>query len=459
MRFWPRFLWPRTLSAQLAAVTATAVIASNLAVGLWFETTEAIQTEDSLRERIADRAASAATLLSGIPAHEREEAVRTMSSGPWYFQLQYGADEPQPMTGEEARLAGRVRSMLRPQRMKYPVNVAIREGDLPRAPNQGLTRPRRGQLVELTVPVVRGEQVVMTFLRPPAPSWPTEVIVAALMALSTTLLAVAFISRQVVRPLSRLAESAAQAARGGPATRVPEVGPDDVRRAAHAFNAMTDQVTRTLESQRQLLSAVGHDLRTPITAMRINTEFVEDPDLRERLEANLEELQELTEAVLSAARGVGWGQMRRIDLAALVESLCADMDEMGEPVRFEPPATDATAPFSCRPNEIRRAVRNLIENAIAYGKRAKVRLEERTDAYEIQVDDDGPGIPEADRVRVFEPFVRLEASRSAETGGTGLGLTLVKAIAESHGGAIRLENRSEGGLRASLSLPREAAAT
>jgi signal transduction histidine kinase len=190
--------------------------------------------------------------------------------------------------------------------------------------------------------------------------------------------------------------------------------------------------------------------------MRINTEFVEDADIRSRLETNLEELQELTEAVLSAARGVGWGQMRKIDLAALMESLCSDLDELGEPITWQ---SHAPAPFSCRPNEIRRALRNLIENAIAYGSRASVSMEAQDRAYQIVVDDDGPGIPDADRKRVFEPFVRLEASRSSETGGSGLGLTLVKAIAEGHGGSVFLENRSEGGLRVRLNLPREALAT
>ena len=152
--------------------------------------------------------------------------------------------------------------------------------------------------------------------------------------------------------------------------RVPEVGPDDVRNAAIAFNAMTDQVTRTLESQRQLLSAVGHDLRTPITAMRINIEFVEDAELRDRLQKNLDELQELTEAVLSAARGAGGETRRQVDLSALVESVCADLDDLGEPVTWQ---GHAPAPVCCRPNEIRRAVRNLVENAVAYGKKADVR--------------------------------------------------------------------------------------
>jgi signal transduction histidine kinase len=217
---------------------------------------------------------------------------------------------------------------------------------------------------------------------------------------------------------------------------------------------MTDRVTRTMESQRQLLSAVGHDLRTPLTAMRINLEFVEDRELRERLAANLNELQALTESVLSAARGTGGEAERNIDLSALVESLCADLDDLGEPVTWQ---AHGPAPLVCRPDEIRRAVRNLVENAVAYGRRAEVQIAESSAAYDILVDDEGPGISDNDHDRVFEPFVRLEGSRNSDTGGTGLGLTLVKAIAQSHGGGVFLENRPEGGLRATLRLPREVA--
>jgi signal transduction histidine kinase len=235
--------------------------------------------------------------------------------------------------------------------------------------------------------------------------------------------------------------------------RVPETGPEDVRAAASAFNAMTEKVAKTLESQRHLLSAVGHDLRTPITAMRINLEFVTDDDLREGLERNLGELQDLTEQVLSAAKGTGGETRRNVDLSALVESLCTDLDEMGEPVTW---ALHEPAPINCRPNEIRRAVRNLVENAVAYGGEAEVRIADTPGAYEITVEDRGPGIPEADRQRVFEPFVRLEGSRNREGGGTGLGLTLVKAIAEGHGGQITLENKPDGGLRARMKLPRTA---
>jgi len=451
MILWPRHWWPRTLGAQLVVVAATAVLASNIVVGMWFATTQEQLTEASITERLLDRGVSAATLLSSIPAREREAAVQTMSSGPWRFRLVYGKPALNPMTDEEARYAARVRAMLPPARAGLPISVSFRRGQLPPVVGQPPDIPRSGIIVEVTLPVVRRTQLVTSFSRPSPQPWPFEVVIAGLVALLTTSAAAAFIARRVARPIAQLAAAATEAAQGGSAPRVPEEGPDDVRRAAHAFNLMTDQVSRTLESQRQLLSAVGHDLRTPITALRINSEFIDDAELRERIQKNLEELQELTEAVLSAARGAGGEKTRKIDLAALVESLCTDMDEMGQPVSW---SAHAAAPVNCRPNEIRRAVRNLIQNAVAYGSRADVCMNAASDRYDIIVDDDGPGIPESDRVRVFQPFVRLEASRSAETGGSGLGLTLVKAIAEGHGGQVAIENRPERGLRARLSLPR-----
>lgn len=451
MRLVPRIGWPRTLAAQLIVVTAAAVLLSNIAVAVWFASTHERMTESALTERLLDRAVSAATLLASIPAKEREAATRTMSSGPWRFRLKHGKPVQLAMDSEEAALAARVRAMLPEKRQKQPVSVRfVDPGEQPDAVRR--LRRRIETVVEITLPVVRGTELVTTFFRPRPPPWPGQFLLAALMAILTASAAAAFAARRVARPLSKLAAAASEVAHGGEAPRVPEEGPDDVRRAAQAFNAMTDQVKRTLESQRHLLSAVGHDLRTPITAMRISTEFVADEELRERLQKNLEELQALTEAVLTAARGAGWEKRRKIDLAALVESLCTDLEELGQPVTWQP--HDA-APVSCRPNEIRRAVRNLIENAVAYGKSAAVRMEETDDAYEIVVEDEGPGIADADRAKVFEPFVRLEGSRSAETGGAGLGLTLVKAIAEGHGGSIALENRESGGLRATLRLPRE----
>jgi signal transduction histidine kinase len=444
-------LWPRTLGVQLIVVTAAAVVVSNLAVAGWFELGNERLSESELNERILERAASTATLLSAIPFRARANAAAAMSTGFWNFSVHTGKPETPPMNEVEGKLAARLKMMLPPEKAKLPVSVrmaVLRPVDI----GKGRLRRPPGPAIQFTVPIVRGSQLVATFFRPPAPGWPTEVVIAALMAIVVASAAAAFIARQVARPLSSLASAASVAASGGTAPRVPEEGPDDVRNAAIAFNAMTDRVTRTLESQRQLLSAVGHDLRTPLTAMRINLEFVEERELRERLASNLDELQALTESVLSAARGTGGEAKRNIDLSALVESLCADLDDLGEPVTWR---AHGPAPLACRPDEIRRAVRNLVENAVAYGRRADVQLAESESVYQIIVDDEGPGISEEDRSRVFEPFVRLEGSRNSDTGGTGLGLTLVKAIAQGHGGGVVLENRPPGGLRAILSLPRD----
>jgi signal transduction histidine kinase len=445
-------VWPRTLGSQLIVVTAAAVLLSNLAVAIWFELGTARVNENALIDRILDRTTSTAELLAAIPAGARKTAAQTMSTGVWNFELHEGSTGVPPMNDAEQALAARLRALLPPDQANLPVAVSMRDMQPP-PDSHGKLRPA-GPALQFVVPVVGNTELIATFYRPSSTPWPLEITVAALVAIVVAATAAAYFARRVTRPLSQLARAASVIANGGQAPRLRENGPHDVRNAAIAFNAMTDQVTRTLDSQRQLLSAVGHDLRTPITAMRISLEFVEDTELRDRLQKNLDELQELTEAVLSAARGTGGEIKRNVDLSALLESICTDLDELGEPVTWQvhPPA-----PLSCRPNEIRRAVRNLVENAVAYGRKASVGLSRCDNGYEILVEDEGPGIPEADQGRVFEPFVRLESSRNEETGGAGLGLTLVKAIAEGHGGAVTLENRASGGLRARMRLPREVA--
>lgn len=451
----PRFrLWPRTLGVQLIVVISLAIFVSNAAVALWFELGSERQNEADLIERMLDRAQSVSTLMTSIPPKARVAAAEAMESRFWHYRIHNGAHVEEPMSPAEAKLAARLKTMLPSHHANGPVEIHFRRGvpDSVKGDHDHHDHHPDVTAIEMTVPIVRGTELIATFARPPGPPWPVEMIIAAILAVLITSLAGAYISRRVVRPLVKLAEAAAMTARGETAPRVPEVGPDDVCRAAEAFNAMTDQVTRTLESQRQLLSAVGHDLRTPITAMRINIEFVEDGELRDRLQKNLDELQELTEAVLSAARGTGGEPSRQIDLAALIESICADLDDLGEPVTW---AGHGPAPLSCRSGEVRRAIRNLVENAVAYGHSASVSLHDVPGGYEVRVEDEGPGIPAEDRQRVFEPFVRLESSRNLETGGTGLGLTLVKAIAEGHGGRIALEDREgQNGLRARLILPR-----
>jgi signal transduction histidine kinase len=447
--------WPRTLVVQLIAVTAVAVVLSNAAVAYWFENANERQNEVSLNERVLDRASSVLTTLRAIPPESRPVVMKTLSSRLWQFVEISRPARAETMTESEDKLAQRLIEVLPAAAKKAPISVKLHENPAAIADAQlPVGGDRNSEAVHMLVPLDRNTYLSAVFLRPPT-EWPLEIVVATVTAILLASAGAALLARRVVRPLSELTRAASVVAHGGNAPPVEEKGPDDVRNAAIAFNRMTEKVSKTLDSQRHLLSAVGHDLRTPITAMRINLEFVEEAELRNRLQGNLDELQTLTEQVLSAARGTGGESKRSVDLSALVESLVADLDDMGEPVTWQ---NHNAAPVSCRPNEIRRAVRNLVENAVAYGSRADVQINDSAAGYEIVVEDEGPGIAEDDRLRVFEPFVRLESSRNSATGGTGLGLTLVKAIAEDHGGSIALENREHGGLRVRMTLPRIAAA-
>ncbi|MBV9548360.1 MAG: hypothetical protein JO256_01655 [Alphaproteobacteria bacterium] len=453
MRLWPRTLLPRTLAWQLIAVTAAAVLISNVGVALWFEQGTRQLSTNNVTDRMMDRAATVASTLAAVQPSLRASVMSTMSSFQWRFREIKGPYDARPMDEQEAALAKGLAASLQG---KIPVTPApIVHLHEPPGNLSDEQRPFRANpqddLAQIIVPLDKNT-LLSAVNRWPQQPVPYDLIFAAAAGILLVSIGAALMARRVVRPLSELTKAASVGATsGGVVPRVPETGPEDVRAAAAAFNAMNEKVAKTLESQRHLLSAVGHDLRTPITAMRINLEFVADSDLREGLERNLDELQQLTEQVLSAARGTGGESKRNVDLSALVESLCTDLDEMGEPVKWD---AATPAPINCRPNEIRRAVRNLVENAVAYGGAADVHIAASPEAYEILVEDKGPGIPEADRQRVFEPFVRLETSRNREGGGTGLGLTLVKAIAEGHGGQVTLENRPEGGLRARMKLPR-----
>ncbi|MCP5411069.1 MAG: HAMP domain-containing protein [Alphaproteobacteria bacterium] len=452
-------LWPRTLPVQLIVVVAGAVAISNIGVAFYYYVNSQSQAQNYIIERMVDRAASVAASVSQVQPQARLVVMRTMSVPSWRFREvpeNYGS---RVMTPDEQALAKRIGDALpagHPRKTDVVVHLyqPLKDIDPSLRPVRSRQPNPPHDMIQAIVPISNHSAISGVFMRP-TPDWPVEIMVAAVIAVLVASAGAAVMAGRVVRPLSELTGAAAAMADGSGRPHVVEQGPDDVRNAAAAFNAMAEKVTRTLESQRHLLSAVGHDLRTPITAMRINLEFIEDSELRDGLMRNLDELQALTEQVLAAARGTGGETKRNVDLSALVESLCADLDDLGEPVHW---AGHAAAPISCRPNEIRRALRNVVENAVAYGNKADVRITGNAEGYEIVVEDEGPGIPESDRQRVFEPFVRLESSRNEATGGTGLGLSLVKAIVEGHGGAVVLENRKQGGLRVRMQLPRMPAA-
>jgi signal transduction histidine kinase len=258
--------------------------------------------------------------------------------------------------------------------------------------------------------------------------------------------------RRIARPLRTLAQAARGFQPGNGAEPLAERGPTDVRAVIGAYNALSLRVNAMLDEKDRMLGAIGHDLRTPLAALRVRIESVDDEDDRARMADIIEEMNRTLEDILSLARlGRPSEPPTDVDLSALIDAVVEDFRDLDHPVSFEE-APRLT--MRMRPGLMRRAVRNLIENAVKYGGGAEVRLVPGKDRVMIEVADRGPGIPPEKLAAVFDAFTRLETSRNRETGGIGLGLALARAIVRDAGGDIVLANREGGGLLATIALPR-----
>ncbi len=232
---------------------------------------------------------------------------------------------------------------------------------------------------------------------------------------------------------------------------LPEDGPGEVRRAARAFNTMQNRLKRFIQDRTQMLAAISHDLRTPITRLRLRAEFVDDSDQRAKMLKDLEEMEQMIAATMAFSRDDAANEpVAMMNVAALLSGIAADSRSIGQDAEYSGPAVLDVA---ARPLALKRALTNLVENAIKYGHRARISVHRADEHVEILVDDNGPGIPDRDRERVFLPFVRLEASRSRETGGVGLGLTIARNTIRGMGGDVELLSRVDGGLRVRVTLP------
>lgn len=263
--------------------------------------------------------------------------------------------------------------------------------------------------------------------------------------------------RWATKPLQQMATAATAFAHNLDAAPMEVNGPTEVRRAAEAFNFMQHRLRQLVVERGRALAAVSHDLRTPLTRMRLRAELVDDPALQSKLNADIDAMQGMVNSVLAYLRGLEDAEpIQPINMEALLSSIVDDEQAIGRQVSLEEaaPGHAAPAPYAGKLSVLKRAVTNLIDNAVAHGKAVAVRIEDSATSLRLVIEDDGPGIPDADITRVTEPFVRLDVARSLDTGGVGLGLAIVRDAAAYHGGTLSLENREQGGLRAILELPR-----
>ena len=426
-------LLPRTLGGQLTALLLLALAASQIIAFSILSNERALALREADRAGLVENAASVLRVLR-LAAPERRGALAAAASSP---RVRLWITDSSVVTTPTTNLVNnprftRILGQL-PEPARFQVvrdsppgpGDAVRPAIAPGAAADQFMPFRNGAYdILLSVPFADGGWLnAQTEIRAEPITWAwASTISTAAMALAI-LAIVAFTARRATRPLRALAIRADSLGRGTPEPPLPEDGPDEVRRVTVAFNRMQERLGRFVSDRTRMLAAIGHDLRTPITSLRLRAELLDDDDNKTKMMATLEEMQRMIEATLAFAK-----------------------DEAG-----------ADAPrlaYPCRPVALRRAVSNLVANAVQYGERARVSLEDGAHGPVIAVEDDGPGIPAGRIEDVFQPFVRLESSRSRNTGGVGLGLSIARSIVLAHGGELHLANRQGGGLRAEIRLPR-----
>lgn len=464
-KWWPNKLFPRTLVLVVLAL----LLAQG--VSLWI-LSKAHQTalRDSAHQFEVNQFVSLVQLLEQIPASMHQQAIqvwerpgRTLSfSSEPYFERATG--------GLARKIQNSIVSDLGPEYTeKVRVEVEVNGRRPMRRPDHFLPssmgeRGKRGErsgesfrppiLSELFMAVRLSDGQwfsgsLMARVKKPLVAMQTLVFVCSSIVL---VLAVVFWQlRKITLPL-RLLETAANAmGRGKTVEPLDEEGPEDVKATIQAFNQMNERTQRFLSDRTRMLAALSHDLRTPITSMRLRLELMEVGEHRDKLLMSLDEIQQMSESTLAFVHQTGDVEPNStLDLTTLVSSVCDDLKELGKNVECN--VSDKSVVLTARPIALRRALRNLIENAVAYGQSAAVSIEVSGDVW-IHIDDCGDGIPEAQWQEVFEPFFRLENSRNRQTGGVGLGLSIAQQLMSAHGGRIELAHR-ENGFRVSMVLPR-----
>lgn len=305
--------------------------------------------------------------------------------------------------------------------------------------------------------IERADEQGWTVVRQPLPGRPSGVVstivVQTLVIFAILFALLYFVLRRMTRPLAQLTTRVADFSENpDQAIQLEERGPADMRRLIAAHNTMEMRIASLIDEKDVMLGAIGHDLKTPLAALRVRIESVSDGANRTKMAQSIEDITRTLDDILELARvGRPGEQIEVTELSALVASIAAEYEDMGKPVVL---ADNPRIAMPLRSILLRRAVRNLIDNALRYGNAATVSVRKESSHAIICIEDEGPGIPAQQISAMLEPFQRGEASRNRQTGGAGLGLTLARAIAEQHCGELTLFNRPEGGLRSEIKLPR-----
>jgi signal transduction histidine kinase len=457
-------LAPGTLSGRLFLILLTGML---LAVGITYTLVRVERMNELSQFRLrtdAERIASVIRLLDALPAEARPAAQRAMERQHVHI-LPAVSDAP---SGEPVpALADSLASVLGGDRAAELWRLREEPCRFVQAGSQSAPVPQLGSVdcrvvvYRARLPLADGTQVVLEVplrsLRPEPPFLlrPHALLIFVVLIVASAMLAV----RVATRPLRELVTAADALGRNIEGPPLPERGPRELRVAAKAFNAMQTRIRSQIEERTHMLAAITHDLKTPLTRMKLRLEQLSDLELKGRLGLDVGAMQSLIDEGLNMARSLDdRTPFVELDLNSLVASVCADAVEAGMDIAWDgDDSARRLIRVRGRADDLRRVFSNLIDNAVKYGRRAQVDLTQEESGHgawaRVSVRDWGPGIPAAQMQDVLKPYYRIEESRSRETGGTGLGLAIAANIVRAHGGALILRNRPGGGLEAAVTVP------
>ncbi len=465
---WRVSFWPRSLFGQLFVAVFIGVVAATL-ISVFLVTRDRDRTlvEASVREwsrRVVDMTASmqllqpaerteASSLLQNWPRPRPQFRRQRPPPGPTLEPLLEPPGLPTPIPDFRQSLEEQLRFVFGPG---YQVSVTPTT-DL-KKPALTLSRPgaeafeRGGQQFDVSVVVPGGDSMLFRLAQGQrvAPL-PRSLLFNLLLLAVLIAIALYAVTRGITRPLSALARAAEAVGRDLRQPPLIERGSREVRNAARAFNTMQERMQRHVDSRTRVLAAMSHDLKTPLTRLRLRMATLDDADLQARVERDLDEMENMVHGALTLLRGLNDDEpAEAVDINQLLATLQGEFAEMGAPFQVQ---GRARLLYAGKPMALKRCLTNLISNATKFGGSVSVQVEDGS-AVVIHIRDQGPGIPPEHLARVFEPFYRVESSRNRDTGGTGLGLCIARDIAQAHGGALTLANLPQRGLQATLTLPR-----
>lgn len=452
--------WPKGLTGQIILVAlAGLILIQLLSIQIYRSDREEALGFISSRNAM-QRIVAVVRLLSLSPPSLHHEILKASRSETLLLRV---TEEPSKPDKRSPRLEQLVRDKLGyPAELKIEISTELKQNDKPSRAWEHHARMMRGRQGEpfardmrlygsIELPQGRWLQF-SSLVDKEAGSWSWQTTLNLMLVASLVIGAMVLLFRRATRPLKQLAANAERLGRGENIEPLAEHGPMEIKESIQAFNQMHTRLDRFVQDRTQMLAAISHDLRTPITSLRLRSEFLPDSEDKDRIQQTLQQMEQMLAATLSFAREEGQQEVtREHDLVTLLVSICDDYADMDQPVSC---LAQGKLVYSCRANALRRVLHNLIDNALKYAGSAQVDLTPYPQQLIIHIWDEGPGIAVDKLDEVFKPFVRLDEARNTESGSVGLGLAIARTLVHQHGGELTLRNRPQGGLEAQIVLPR-----